>query len=99
MPALQRLADRTDGKLRVVGVVTGDSRAAAGSFAADTGVDYPNLDDPKQQLMAALGKIALPVTVLLDAAGSVVHVYNGPALTDAALADLVDSRLGVAVPA
>ncbi len=99
MPALQRLADRTEGKLRVVGVVTGDTRAAAGSFAADAGVDYPNVDDPKQQLMAALGKIALPVTVFLDATGSVVDVYNGRALTDAALADLVDRRLGVAVPA
>jgi thiol-disulfide isomerase/thioredoxin len=99
MPALQRLADRTAGKLRVVGVVTGDSRAAASSFGTDTGVDYPNLDDPRQQVMAALGRIAIPLTVLVDGSGSIAYVYNGPALTDATLAELVDTRLGVAVAA
>lgn len=99
MPALQRLADRTAGKLRVIGVVTGDSRAAADSFGADTGVSYPNVDDPDQRVMAALGRIAIPLTVLVDGSGSVVHVYNGAALTDAALAELVHGHLGLAVPA
>ncbi|GAA0815510.1 TlpA family protein disulfide reductase [Spirilliplanes yamanashiensis] len=99
MPALQRLADRTAGRLHVLGVVTGDTRPRAQSFGTDVGVGYPNVDDPGQRLMAALGKIGIPLTVLVDATGSVAHVHNGTALTDADLAELVDTHLGVAVPA
>ena len=97
MPVLQRLADRTAGRLHVLGVVTGDTRSRADSFGADVAVRYPNVDDREQRLMAALGRIAIPLTVLVAADGTVATTYNGRALTDRAAADLVTRELGVAV--
>ena len=96
LPAVQRLADRAGGRLRVVGVDTYDDRPAAASFAVDKNVTMPTLYDRDRQLMAALGKINLPVTVFVDAAGD-RYVYNGPALDDARLAELVAEHTGVTV--
>ncbi len=96
LPAMQRLADRTPGRLSVVGVNTYDDRPAATSFAVDHGVRIPTLYDRDKRLMAALGKIALPVTVFVDAGGK-RFVYNGTALDDDNLAELVGRHTGVTV--
>ena len=96
LPAVQRLADRTAGRLRVAGVNTWDDRPAAASFAVDKGVRMPTLYDRDKRLMAALGKINLPVTVFVDAAGK-RFVYNGTALDDDTLAELVGRHTGVTV--
>ncbi len=96
LPAVQRLADRTAGRLRVAGVNTWDDRPAAASFAADKGVRMPTLYDRDKRLMAALGKVNLPVTVFVDAAGE-PFVYNGTPLDDDTLAELVGRHTGVTV--
>ena len=96
LPAVQRLADRTAGQLRVAGVNTWDDRPAAASFAVDEGVRMPTLYDRDKRLMAALGKVNLPVTVFVDAAGK-RFVYNGTALDDDTLAELVCRHTGVTV--
>jgi thiol-disulfide isomerase/thioredoxin len=96
LPAVQRLADRTAGRLRVVGVNTWDDRPAATSFAVDKGVRMPTLYDRDKRLMAALGKVNLPVTLFVDAAGK-RFVYNGAGLDDATLAELVGRHTGVTV--
>jgi cytochrome c biogenesis protein CcmG/thiol:disulfide interchange protein DsbE len=94
LPAMQRLADRTAGRLHVVGVDTRDDRPAAASFAVDKGVTFPNLYDRDEQLKNALGRTGLPVTVFLDASGA-THVYNGTGLTDATLAAMVTEHTGI----
>ena len=96
LPAMQRLADRAGGRLRVIGVDTGDAREAAASFGADMQVTLPMLDDPNRTLVGALGRTALPVTVFLDAAGK-RFVYNQLPPDDAQLAALVRAHTGVAV--
>ena len=96
LPAMQRLADRAAGKLRVMGVDTGDSREAAASFGTDVHVTLPTLYDPDRTLVGALGRAALPVTVFLDAAGK-RFVYNQLPPDDAQLAALVRAHTGVAV--
>ena len=63
LPAVQRLADRTAGRLHVIGVDTFDTRDAAGSFAADNGVRFATLYDRDKTLMSALGMANLPATV------------------------------------
>jgi thiol-disulfide isomerase/thioredoxin len=74
LPVMQRLADRAEGRLTVLGVDTGDSREAGGSFATDAGVTMPTLFDTDKKLLNALGQIRLPITVFVDAAGrSTVH--------------------------
>jgi thiol-disulfide isomerase/thioredoxin len=96
LPAMQRLADRTAGRLHVVGVDTWDDRDAASSFGTDKRITMPTLYDREKQLATALGKVNLPVTVFVDAAGS-RYVYNGTGLDDATLARLVTEHTGVTV--
>jgi thiol-disulfide isomerase/thioredoxin len=96
LPAMQRLADRTGGRLWVLGVDTGDSRNAAASFGTDQKVSLPTLYDPDRKLVGALGRTALPVTVFLDAAGK-RFVYNQLPPDDAQLAALVRAHTGVPV--
>ena len=96
LPLLQELADRTAGRLHVVGVDTFDDRAAAASFAADKGVTFPTLFDPEKKLLAALGKVNLPVTVFVGADGK-RFVYTGKALDKPTLGGLVRAHTGVTV--
>jgi cytochrome c biogenesis protein CcmG, thiol:disulfide interchange protein DsbE len=95
LPVIQRLADRADGRLTVLGVDTGDSRDNGASFATDKDVTMPTLFDDKSKLLSSLGRISLPVTVFLDASG---RSYTHPLpLTDADVAELVRKHTGVTV--
>ena len=96
LPIMQELADATAGRLQVIGVDTKDSRDAGASFAADHGISFPTLFDPDQKLLTAVGKVNLPVTVFVSAAGE-TFVYTGEALDKRALGGLVRAHTGVAV--
>lgn len=96
LPLLQELADRTAGRLHVVGVDTFDDRSAGASFAADKGVSFPTLFDPEKKLLTALGKINLPITVFVGADGK-RFVYAGKALDKPTLGGLVRTHTGVTV--
>jgi thiol-disulfide isomerase/thioredoxin len=96
LPAVQRLADRTAGRLHVIGVDTFDTRAAGGSFAADNGIRLTTLYDRDKQLMSALGVASLPATVFVDGAGA-TFIHRGRALDDAALVELAGRHTGVTV--
>jgi cytochrome c biogenesis protein CcmG, thiol:disulfide interchange protein DsbE len=69
LPVVQALADNAKGRLHVIGVDVGDSREAAASFGEARGVTVPTLYDRDRRLLAALGKVTLPVTVFVDTAG------------------------------
>ena len=96
LPVLQELADATAGRLQVVGVDTQASRDAGASFAADKGVSFPTLFDPRRELLTAVGKVDLPVTVFVSADGD-RFVYTGKALDKPALGALVRAHTGVVV--
>ncbi|MET0419765.1 MAG: TlpA disulfide reductase family protein [Actinoplanes sp.] len=95
LPVMQRLADRAEGRLTVLGVDTGDSREAGSAFATDAGVRMPTLFDTEKKLLNALGQIRLPITVFVDSAGrSTVH----PLPLDArSLSEQVRKNTGVTV--
>lgn len=99
LPAFQRLSERAEGRLTVLGVNTRDSRGGAQSIGEDFGVRFPSLVDQGAALQRALGRNAMPMTVLVDGDGQVRHVDVSGALDDARLNDLVREHLGVAVPA
>jgi thiol-disulfide isomerase/thioredoxin len=96
LPAVQRLAERTAGRLAVIGVNTGDVRGAARDTIDELGLAFPMLVDDRRQLLAAVGKVAVPATLFVGADGRIVHVYNGRALDDAALDRLTAQYLGPA---
>jgi hypothetical protein len=93
---MQALADVTAGRLRVIGVDTMDSRDAGASFATDHRISMPTLFDPDKQLLTALGKVNLPVTVFVGPDGR-RHVYTGKALDKPTLGGLVRTHTGVTV--
>ena len=95
LPLMQRLADRADGRLHVLGVDIGDGRDAAASFATGKQVTLPTLYDRDRRLLSSLGRTALPVTVFIDTAG---RRYLHPKPVRAIeLSELVRTHTGVAV--
>ncbi|MFC0002649.1 TlpA family protein disulfide reductase [Micromonospora siamensis] len=99
LPAFQRLSERTEGRLRVLGVNSRDSRGGAQSIGEDFGVRFPMLADSGDALQRELGRNAIPLTVLVGADGRIRHVDASGALDDARLAELVRTYLGIAVDA
>src|SRR5438876_992670 len=77
----------------VIGVVTEDTSSAAQSLVDDLRLTFPMLYDRAGKLKQASGKVALPVTIFLDASGRLANVYNGPALDDATLRALTVRHL------
>src|SRR3954451_1233666 len=69
LPMVQHLAERSKGKLTVLGVDTRDSRVAAASFGADRKISFPMLFDPEQKFLGKLGRANVPLTVFVNAAG------------------------------
>jgi thiol-disulfide isomerase/thioredoxin len=94
LPEFQRLADRANGKLAVLGVVTDDSRSAASSLAAELAITFPTMFDASSQLQHSVAPV-LPVTLFVDANGVVRHVDLSGALALSTLEDLVHQHLGV----
>jgi cytochrome c biogenesis protein CcmG/thiol:disulfide interchange protein DsbE len=84
-------------KLQVIGVASKDVPGRAVEFAGETKLPFPSLQDENGDLLRALRRVGLPVTVLLTADGSVADVYQGAPLTDTTLRALVKDKLGVDV--
>lgn len=99
LPAFQRLSERAEGQLRVIGVNTQDSRSAAQSIGEDFGVRFPMLVDQGQAMQRALRRNAFPMTVFLAADGQIRHIDTSGALDDAQLTELVEQHLDITVGA
>lgn len=99
LPAFQAAFSRADpDRLRVLGVATQDPGLSRElSFAVDTGLHMPNLVDDKGVVATQIGVRGLPATLFVGADGMLLHVYNGPPLTLAALRDLVRKYLRVSI--
>jgi cytochrome c biogenesis protein CcmG/thiol:disulfide interchange protein DsbE len=96
LPIMQRLADRAGGRLHVLGVDTNDGRDAAASFGAAKRVTMPTLYDRERRLLGSIGRINLPVTIFVDAAGR-DYVHPLPVTSAPELSDLVRRHTGVTV--
>jgi thiol-disulfide isomerase/thioredoxin len=94
MPSLEKLYIKLGGQdAQFLGFDVGDSLSAGLKMAAERKVTYPQARDPKSQLVAAFGGTALPDTVLIDASGKIIAIYNR-ALTSADLA-AIPKQLGL----
>jgi thiol-disulfide isomerase/thioredoxin len=94
LPVFQEYADRTAGRVHVVGVVTQDGHDPAAWFADGAGVSFPALFDREGLLWRRLPAAALPVTLFVDADGRVRHLHPAP-LDARELAALAADHLGV----
>lgn len=95
LPAFQRLWRKAGSEVVVLGVVTKDTRMAAGSLAEELAVTFPSVYDRQAVFQRQLGRSTLPVTLFVDAAGAIRHTDFAGALDDAELARLVRDKLGV----
>lgn len=82
MPALQQVSDELDGDVTFVGVDVTDTEEAGKKMVERTGVTYRNARDPRSEIFATFGGIALPRTVLIDADGTVVATHSGELTAD-----------------
>lgn len=94
VPELVAFADRAEGRVGVVGVLTQDTPANGLEFARQFGVHYPSLVDDQGTLFRRY-RAGLPVTLFLDAQGRLVHAEGGQIDTAAELEALVAQHLGV----
>lgn len=95
LPVVQRFANRTAGKVHVIGVNTRDDREAAIGLAQDFDLTIPSLFDPGERLWVEVEARGLPATLFIDGQGQVRYLYNSEALDDATLASLAARYLGV----
>ena len=94
VPDLVAFADQARGKVAVVGVLTTDTRSSALSFAKAYGMRYPNVVDDDGLVRARYGG-GTPLTLFLDAEGTVRHVEAGQLRSLAQIKTLVATYLGV----
>lgn len=97
LPAFSRLAQDAGSRLRVLGVASRDRGDEAEAYAMDAGLPFPSVQDDAGDLLRALRRPGLPVTVFVRGDGSVAQVYQGQPLTDATLRALVRTALRVDV--
>ncbi len=99
MPAFQRVHAAAGGSVRFLGVNVADSgEAAARSTIQQTGVAYANVRSPGRAMLNGLRVPGPPVTLFVDARGTLVHREVGE-LTDDELRARIAEHLGVDVPA
>jgi thiol-disulfide isomerase/thioredoxin len=77
MPAIEQVHDELGDEVAVIGVDVTDTEEAGKAMVAKTGVTYRNARDPRSEIFAVFGGIALPRTVLIDADGTVVATHSG----------------------
>lgn len=98
LPAVNAVAQRTTGLVHFLGVDTRDSRSDGEAMVSEFGLSYPTVFDNGEKARIGLKLAGIPATLFVDSAGKVVHLYNGAALDEEGLTDLVEKHLGVAVP-
>lgn len=94
MPAMQRLAEEHADDLLILGVDWGEGTDAVARFAADYGIHYPILLDPRlENYYRWATRDGLPRHYFIDAQGRVVREVIGP-LDSAAMVKILDQLLG-----
>jgi thiol-disulfide isomerase/thioredoxin len=94
LPALNEYAKRSG--VLVLGVATDDRRRSEiTSTITDLGLTFPTLYDPGAELLTAVGRRNLPVTLFVTAGGTLAFTYNAVALDTAGFERLAREHLGV----
>jgi thiol-disulfide isomerase/thioredoxin len=93
MPAIEQVRQELDGQVTVVGVDVTDTEEAGKDMVASTGVTYRNARDPRAEIFAVFGGIALPRTVLIDGDGTIVATHSGELSADELTALLDENGL------
>lgn len=97
MPALEKLHEQGGDRFQMVGVNLGDSAATTKAFVKKTGVTYQIVRDPTSLLVSRLAITAQPMTLWVDANGTIVgHRYG--AMTPAEMRTALRGNLRISLP-
>lgn len=92
MPAFEQVHQELGDEVAFVGLAVRESQEDSEGIVEETGVTYDLGRDPMGDLLTALGGVAMPTTVLVDADGTVTSVSNGE-LSAAELTEKVRTEL------
>ncbi len=99
LPILQEVHEQADTDLLVLGIDYRDYfPGAALRLLSESGVTFPSVADVNGVTTADLQVVALPQTVFVNPAGSVVAVERREMRSYAMLSGLVDQHLGIELP-
>jgi len=99
LPILQQVHEQADTDLTVLGIDYRDYfPGAALRLLSDSGVTFPSVADINGATFSDLQVVALPQTVFVNEAGSVVAVERREMTSYQMVSDLVDQHLGVELP-
>jgi thiol-disulfide isomerase/thioredoxin len=94
MPALEAVHQDLGDQVTFLGLATQDRPEEALALVERTGVTYRTAQDPDGSVITALGGLALPTTVLLDASGEIVATHTGE-LSEGELRSLIAGSFGI----
>lgn len=77
MPAFEEVSQELEGRVEFLGIDVADTEEAGLEMVERTGVTYPNARDPRSEIFAVYGGIALPRTVVIAADGTVAATHSG----------------------
>lgn len=92
LPEFEEVSREVAGEVLFLGVNTDFEEDAWLQLVADTGVTYPTVFQPSNELFQASGALGMPTTVFIAADGSVQHTFSG-ALNKATLRRLIETHL------
>lgn len=84
MGSLERLSQRYGKQFNVIGISIDDYPERAHAFLARAGTSFPHFIDQKLALEKLFGANRIPLTVLIDAQGRVLHKVYGAREWDSA---------------
>ncbi|MFW2382057.1 MAG: TlpA family protein disulfide reductase [Acidimicrobiales bacterium] len=92
LPEFEEVSREVSGEVLFLGVNTDFDEDAWLQLVADTGVTYPTVFQPSNELFKASEALGMPTTVFIAADGTVQHTFSG-ALNKATLRKLIDTHL------
>ncbi|NNE95789.1 MAG: TlpA family protein disulfide reductase [Acidimicrobiales bacterium] len=92
LPEFEEVSNELGDEVQFLGVNTDFEQDAWLQLVADTGVTYPTVFQPSNELFSASGGLGMPTTVFIADDGTVQHTFSG-ALNKATLRRLIDTHL------
>jgi thiol-disulfide isomerase/thioredoxin len=92
MPAFEEVHQRLGDEVAFLGIDVQESAADGQAFLEDVNVTWDLGRDPDGDMVARLGGVGMPTTVLIDADGIVQYIHTGELSRDE-LSDLIDEKL------
>lgn len=98
VPAFESVWQQADGDVQFLGIDLQDDPARALAFAADVGMTYPSVSDPKAITRPELYFAGPPVTYFVNAEGRMTGRVDGQISTPDDLRRYIKQYLGIALP-